>query len=463
MRSLRCVRFAFTVFLRIPAGIAIGRTTDGTARHVREAAQLMRSEARVFPQSGTSAESEADPLVTHEPEGVFPQSGASAEIEADPLVTRELGAGEVERVLDEYRNMSTDDIMHQVDTLSDLASSIEHANRAPSRDLPIKFIKLHANANASKHDEAATYYQGWEYNGNNQTLGWLQKEDRPFPASVEEQRDRRPIKLVIGVISITFHTAVHNAHRTTWMQEQGVCNVTDRTKNDCHVFPFLVFGNVTDPSIEQAHDTVVLSNVPEPENTEGLSGFNGEGGRRNKGHSERMFLMGQFKTPAWFEFALNAYPWATHYVKMDADTFPYIGAIYNDLARMPLRHGVGEQEPPILYGIAGGNGLRVAGEGGHVAGCMAASASCRDTMMGEFYLMSYQTADCFVKVAHRKTHVLDADRQGHAISNTSWPADFFGTGEDRVAGRYLFDAEMTMNFCPPILRISVHHRWVHPV
>eukprot|EP00959_Pyramimonas_sp_CCMP1952_P362903 7599406-Pyramimonas_sp.AAC.1 len=47
-----------------------------------------------------------------------------------------------------------------------------------------------------------------------------------------------------------------------------------------------------------------------------------------------MWREGQYKTPAWFQHALQ-YPWATHIAKMDLDTYPFVTAIYNDLIRLP--------------------------------------------------------------------------------------------------------------------------------
>jgi len=220
------------VFSALPLEVLSANLTGSVSKldlpAKRETVRLIRSDARAVPESSTLAQSKAF-----------------------LLGQRETGAGEVQTALEERRNISIDHNMHQVDTLVALASHVAHANRAPSRDLPKKFITLQANANTTKHDEAASYFLGWV---NDSLDSAHMKRYKPpkveWPEAVGGAL--KQVKLVLGVISIRSHTQVHNAHRTTWMKEKGVCKVTDRMKNDCHVFPFLVFGNVTDPSIKKA-------------------------------------------------------------------------------------------------------------------------------------------------------------------------------------------------------------------
>jgi|EP00927_Polykrikos_kofoidii_P019784 hypothetical protein len=301
---------------------------------------------------------------------------------------------------------------------------------APSHDLPKRFDDLSRKSEQRKREslKKTLLWQGYDL-----------KQDPPWrPFSHEQGLVKsvftEPIKLVLGLMTIADHREIREAHRRTWMRQGGVCTVDRWNDSNCHVFVVFVFGNVSHDQFASEADSLILTGVPEPERLESLSGYEGDGGYDNKGKSRRMWLLSQFKTPAFFSYALHNLAWATHIGKLDEDTFPYVGDVLQDLVEL-AKHGL----HPTYYGksfVGGYHG--------------------KQGMFGEFYVLSVDAVECAAK-AERKMA-----RQVDSTTNTSWGEDWFKHAEDQVVGELLYLAEESKE-CLPILKASVEDRWLHPV
>lgn len=294
---------------------------------------------------------------------------------------------------------------------------------APSRHLPEKFVNLNAQRiNATK----------LQYLRCDPKAPPLADGERCRPYSGEELHfTPRPLKLVLGVMAMTSQSAIQESHRNTWMKNPGVCSMSQHKDPRCKIFPVFVFGDAGGATTKLA-DAVTLENVPEPpQQWDGFEDTKHEAGWK------RSWWTSQFKTPAWLAYA-KQFHWATHVGKMDSDTFPDVLSIMEDLASKPVtRFG---EEWPVVYGRHFMGGYN--GKGG---------------MFGEFYAISFQLLECFLKEDAKK-HPRSGIINGR---NSTWGAEWWAHAEDQVLRTTLFHAEEE-HVCPKMLDANAD-RWQHPV
>lgn len=294
---------------------------------------------------------------------------------------------------------------------------------APSRHLPEKFVNLNAQRiNATK----------LQYLRCDPKAPPLADGERCRPYSGEELHfTPRPLKLVLGVMAMTSQSAIQESHRNTWMKNPGVCSMSQHKDPRCKIFPVFVFGDAGGATSKLA-DAVTLENVPEPpQQWDGFEDTKHEAGWK------RSWWTSQFKTPAWLAYA-KQFHWATHVGKMDSDTFPDVLSIMEDLASKPVtRFG---EEWPVVYGRHFMGGYN--GKGG---------------MFGEFYAISFQLLECFLKEDAKK-HPRSGIINGR---NSTWGAEWWAHAEDQVLRTTLFHAEEE-HVCPKMLDANAD-RWQHPV
>eukprot|EP00418_Pyrodinium_bahamense_P005907 CAMPEP_0179021990 /NCGR_PEP_ID=MMETSP0796-20121207/6176_1 /TAXON_ID=73915 /ORGANISM="Pyrodinium bahamense, Strain pbaha01" /LENGTH=267 /DNA_ID=CAMNT_0020717841 /DNA_START=166 /DNA_END=969 /DNA_ORIENTATION=- len=114
-------------------------------------------------------------------------------------------------------------------------------------------------------------------------------------------------RLVLGIFSIAEDASIREIIRQTWMQRPGVCGVPYQgPPRNCKVAVTFVLGR-----------------------TQGLRGHASQSLMNEK---YMTFLdvpenMNSGKSQAWFRHATRQFGWATHFGKMDQDTFPHFGEL----------------------------------------------------------------------------------------------------------------------------------------
>eukprot|EP00928_Gymnodinium_smaydae_P020231 TRINITY_DN17821_c0_g1_i2.p1 TRINITY_DN17821_c0_g1~~TRINITY_DN17821_c0_g1_i2.p1 ORF type:complete len:422 (+),score=54.24 TRINITY_DN17821_c0_g1_i2:140-1267(+) len=257
----------------------------------------------------------------------------------------------------------------------------------------------------------------------------------------------KPIKLLLGVMAISGHDDVHQAHRQTWMQSPGVCQIARRDDPACSVFPVFVLGNISKQQQSTLHfdDYLILKDVPEIKE---LSGYEGDGGEEKRGRTHKMWLASQFKTPAFFRQAASQFKWATHVGKMDEDTLPNISSVASDLAKLTAMGG------EYYYG------WKVLADGGYQG---------KGVMHGSFYLFSSGAASCWLKsdeLASLPGNDTLKSTLGHLdpamlVSAKRFTQPWWTHAEDQVVPNHLVTAQ-EYGHCPAVRWVSAI-RWIHPV
>lgn len=163
---------------------------------------------------------------------------------------------------------------------------------------------------------------------------------------------RSDIKLVVGIMDTWGDKKYRQVHRDTWMRLRSVCRpqYTAPARPECSIFPLFVIGNKAMSSAEKwcRQDTFVdrTLQISGPNNcslrystslqqAQRAMGAFAELSKETTSQQDMIFLHGEpeginlGKTFAWFEFAVRAYPWATHIAKMDMDVYPFFNPILN--------------------------------------------------------------------------------------------------------------------------------------
>eukprot|EP00747_Dinoflagellata_sp_TGD_P145664 gnl/TRDRNA2_/TRDRNA2_176609_c0_seq3.p1 gnl/TRDRNA2_/TRDRNA2_176609_c0~~gnl/TRDRNA2_/TRDRNA2_176609_c0_seq3.p1 ORF type:complete len:354 (-),score=16.56 gnl/TRDRNA2_/TRDRNA2_176609_c0_seq3:22-1083(-) len=220
------------------------------------------------------------------------------------------------------------------------------------------------------------------------------------------------LKLVIGIMTPINQPLLRQIHRDTWMQHDGVCPLSMRMNDTCHTFPVFLYANHSLEALPDTdrHDAIILTDVPEDADLR--SGYREPDSSENEtpGMRASSFL----KTPSWMRYAQHQFPWATHIVKMDMDTYPFIRQIQNQLVAVP-------QDLKRMY-------FGQAAEGGYAPG---------GVMMGGFYGVTSDLVDCWVR-----REALGKLENGR---NTSF--QWAKHNEDQVFSDVLQSAEES-NMCP---------------
>eukprot|EP00928_Gymnodinium_smaydae_P007238 TRINITY_DN12607_c0_g1_i1.p1 TRINITY_DN12607_c0_g1~~TRINITY_DN12607_c0_g1_i1.p1 ORF type:complete len:379 (+),score=30.45 TRINITY_DN12607_c0_g1_i1:199-1335(+) len=324
--------------------------------------------------------------------------------------------------------------------------AFENAADSPSRKTPALMHEMWKNKAVRNY--GSTVHKTWQRGVDLLNKPLHPVIDRDLTEKVSSpSAPKKPIKLVLGVMAITGHADVHEAHRQTWMKSPGVCQIARWNDPACNVFPLFVLGKISKQQRSTLHfdDYFVLEDVPETAETSGYMGEGGKLAEQGKGRTHSMWLASQFKTPAFFSQATSQFPWATHFGKMDEDTLVNISAVADELAK--LNHIGGEWH----YGHYE--------EGGY---------SGKGVMMGEFYVLSKGAASCWLE---EQADEAPPDREalkgfGHIdpkflVRAKRFPARWWATPEDQIVSTLTIEAQEHGN-CPPVHWIHACH-WRHPV
>jgi len=297
--------------------------------------------------------------------------------------------------------------------------------RTPSHELPQKFHDAYRKD--EQRSSATCHLKGdcWEdfFNGDKNDFQFTDSHGSQKSFSGQGSKD---VKLVIGIMAQTNQPDIHHAHLDTWMQQDGACSVDQFQDRDCHVFPMLIFGNISSGAPEYSKNAVVLTDIAEPEDV--VSGYTNDNPKKMGNWKTRsMLYSSRMKTPSWINYAQKHFPWATHVAKMDLDCYPHIPIILHDLEQAP--------QQALFYGrFFGKHGF--AKHGG---------------MFGEFYLVTSDLLNCWSD----QNRMLN---KKHGKNARVFP----GHPEDQAFSTVLFRAEEA-KICPAVTQMHVQNRWQHPM
>eukprot|EP00929_Paragymnodinium_shiwhaense_P077104 TRINITY_DN39688_c0_g1_i1.p1 TRINITY_DN39688_c0_g1~~TRINITY_DN39688_c0_g1_i1.p1 ORF type:complete len:457 (+),score=81.66 TRINITY_DN39688_c0_g1_i1:56-1426(+) len=162
------------------------------------------------------------------------------------------------------------------------------------------------------------------------------------------------VRLIFGVLAMVHEKAYRDVHRKTWMAQPGACRLGDHANDavlqsmDCRFFATFALGvnNATKRQLEEeskkSRDISVLS-LEDHSSSYTL----GDMSRRNFQRVDGMlqvldpasvsdsnfdYLIGdKVKKIGWLRFALEKFPWASHIVSADLDTYPHVAPIMQDI------------------------------------------------------------------------------------------------------------------------------------
>lgn len=309
---------------------------------------------------------------------------------------------------------------------------------SPTRDLPEKFVSFFEkdmlriqNPSANPIDPANLHfgYSGWR--NNIDVTSWNKtRGDKKLGLGSSNLKD---VKAVIGIMSYTAHREIRDAHRMTWMTHKGVCSIDNWEKEDCHVFPLFVFGDVVEPiAIEGENDILILSDVPEPGDV--TDGYHNGSLQHNNGKlhdkTQDMWESSQLKTPAFFRHASKNFRWASHIGKMDLDTYPSIPLLQDAWSRASTASYMG-----VLFN--GG----FAGKGG---------------MYGAMYGITSDLLDCWLKSEQAHHAVFKKDERA---GRNPWLTH----AEDQIFSYLLFASHDGPCASYRLVDLTKHTYYEHPV
>lgn len=120
------------------------------------------------------------------------------------------------------------------------------------------------------------------------------------------------VQLVLGVMTVAGSMDSHReVIRATWLQQRGVCLWSPEPQANCSVYVAFVMGrakaecNETVPAYREPG--ALLLDVEES--------------------------MNEGKSPMWMAAAARMFPWATHYGKIDMDTYPFLHKLVGRMAQ----------------------------------------------------------------------------------------------------------------------------------
>lgn len=190
----------------------------------------------------------------------------------------------------------------------------------PTRDLPKHFAEKWAQE------------KNYRPEGSTQIMGFKNFE-----------RHGDAIKLVVGVPMILRQAEIFDAHLKTWVTGENVCKLKEHADPKCAIFPVFLLGNSTaaKKKAQNASNFALALPIPEAdESDDGLdSRWDGYNPPKNSAEDRTGRQMAHdipfLKYYLWLKHATDDYSWATHFAKMDADTYPHFKPILNDLANGP--------------------------------------------------------------------------------------------------------------------------------
>jgi len=121
------------------------------------------------------------------------------------------------------------------------------------------------------------------------------------------QKVRGDVKMVMGVMSRAAAADSRKIIRDSWMNQPGVCSAHKGPKEGCAFYTVFVVGG-KDTKYQDAGSADIM-------------------------HVTRDDNIPIFKIREFFKKVVDQYPWATHYGKMDDDTFPHVHKL---LPRIPV-------------------------------------------------------------------------------------------------------------------------------
>lgn len=161
------------------------------------------------------------------------------------------------------------------------------------------------------------------------------------------------VKMLIGVLSAGYESRYRDVHRRTWMKSSGpmkVCRVeaptivTHTAPPHCSIFATFLLGSdprfdaqVTKEAAIHKDITLVLRDDGVPVQDDGLS-------------NDSLAWTVKTKVFHWFRLATERFPWATHVMKMDMDTYPFPGKIARLLAAAKGKDDDKEWSPSLFKG-----------------------------------------------------------------------------------------------------------------
>lgn len=266
------------------------------------------------------------------------------------------------------------------------------------------------------------------------------------PTVPRENRTKKSVKLVIGILSLPWEVELRNEHRRTWMRQAGICHISQWKNESCHVFPVFILGNTMghddDNQVSNMPGSTVMINITErPSNDQARE------------DDRIVHIKRNTKICSWFKYARDNFKWASHVAKMDMDTFPAVAKIRYDLAVAP--------STAVYYGPFMGYGEN----------CL------RGGMQGQFFAVTPDLIDVWVPKASTSTSGTRFARNGREVNDLKNPA-YSRTGQCRVCeadgsstfaqysdpalGPCLFAAQ-ELEFVPRMTCVDARSRFRHPV
>eukprot|EP00929_Paragymnodinium_shiwhaense_P021547 TRINITY_DN14018_c0_g1_i1.p1 TRINITY_DN14018_c0_g1~~TRINITY_DN14018_c0_g1_i1.p1 ORF type:complete len:327 (+),score=0.97 TRINITY_DN14018_c0_g1_i1:334-1314(+) len=144
------------------------------------------------------------------------------------------------------------------------------------------------------------------------------------------------LSVVFGVLCMASDSAVRAVIRNTWMNNAGVCALLSPASPECRVHAGFFLGTGKGEAKDDAHQDILVLNMPEN--------------------------MNEGKTYQYLHEASRKFDWATHFVKLDTDTYPFLHVL---LPRISAAAGPAREKGCDIYlgQLCNEIGLRRAMEG----------------------------------------------------------------------------------------------------
>lgn len=213
--------------------------------------------------------------------------------------------------------------------------------------------------------------------------------------SAEQHTPLQPsVQLVLGVFAFDFENVAsfEAVEISTWMKQAGVCPASAGQQQGCSVYVAFVFGAAMQQQPVQHQDWRIRLDFPEGMN-------NG-------------------KTHAWFKYAVESFPWATHFGKKDMDAYPRIPQLVGSLAQNTNKSAyIGV--PLTFEGCGGGPYCPPKGCGAPMNGALKyAHSNCWSYMQGGLYILSSSLAKLVVPQVAWKHEGIEDLELGKAVHAT---------------------------------------------
>jgi len=119
----------------------------------------------------------------------------------------------------------------------------------------------------------------------------------------------KEVQLVLGLLTVAEDGSFRQVVRETWLRQAGVCYWSSEPQQDCSVYAAFVIAKTGNSS----HGVnVSMEEMALAQSEEGMLVL------------DAVENMNQGKSFMWFLTARKMFPWATHFGKMDMDTYPCI-------------------------------------------------------------------------------------------------------------------------------------------